>query len=138
VRNETRRPCPTESVFLLLLMFNIPFLSARGSYNCRISGNKSNPSASVGGGGGGKGLSELVVNGADGKPMTVRYSMLSAMLLNELQKRALKIALEEREIGALKERVTVLEQARTTRPEGGAVLNATRPYRTPRQLARTR
>jgi hypothetical protein len=30
---------------------------------------------------------ELVVYGADGKVMTVRYSMLSAMLLNELQKR---------------------------------------------------
>jgi len=29
---------------------------------------------------------ELVVCGADGKVMTVRYSMLSAMLLNELQK----------------------------------------------------
>jgi hypothetical protein len=29
---------------------------------------------------------ELVVYGADGKVMTVRYSMLSAMLLNELQK----------------------------------------------------
>jgi hypothetical protein len=43
--------------------------------------------------------------------------MLSAMLLNELQKQTLKIALEEREVGALKERLTVLEQARTTRPE---------------------
>ncbi len=29
---------------------------------------------------------ELVVYGPDGKVMTVRYSMLSAMLLNELQK----------------------------------------------------
>ena len=35
-RNETRRPCPTESLFLLLFMFNIPFLSARSSYSCRI------------------------------------------------------------------------------------------------------
>jgi hypothetical protein len=31
---------------------------------------------------------ELVVYGPDGKVMTVRYSMLSAMLLNELQKQA--------------------------------------------------
>ena len=31
---------------------------------------------------------ELVIYGPDGKVMTVRYSMLSAMLLNELQKQA--------------------------------------------------
>src|SRR5208337_363456 len=34
---------------------------------------------------------ELVVYGPDGKVMTVRYSMLSAMLLNELQKQTNKL-----------------------------------------------
>ncbi len=34
---------------------------------------------------------ELVVYGPDGKVMTVRYSMLSAMLLNELQKQTTKL-----------------------------------------------
>ena len=34
---------------------------------------------------------ELVAYGPDGKVMTVRYSMLSAMLLNELQKQALEL-----------------------------------------------
>jgi hypothetical protein len=38
------------------------------------------------GGGGSRVYPELVTNGADGKPMTVRYSMLTGMLLNELQK----------------------------------------------------
>jgi hypothetical protein len=35
--------------------------------------------------------SELVVYGPDGKVMTVRHSMLSALLLNELQKRTRQI-----------------------------------------------
>ncbi len=40
---------------------------------------------------------ELVVFGRDGKPETVRYQMLSPMLLNELQKqRATVDALAER------------------------------------------
>ncbi len=35
---------------------------------------------------------ELLVYGSDGKVMTVRYSMLSAMLLNELQKLSAQMA----------------------------------------------
>src|SRR5208337_1170571 len=40
---------------------------------------------------------ELVVYGPDGKVMTVRYSMLSAMLLNELQKQAVEVRKQTRE-----------------------------------------
>jgi len=40
---------------------------------------------------------ELVVYGPDGKVMTVRYSMLSAMLLNELQKQAVEVRKQNRE-----------------------------------------
>ncbi len=58
---------------------------------------------------------ELVAYGTDGKPMTVRYSMLSAMLLNELQKQTLKIARQQQEMGALEKRLSALEQAKADR-----------------------
>jgi len=72
---------------------------------------------------------ELVVYGPDGKVMTVRYSMLSAMLLNELQRQAKNnehlaaqmVALRastQRQIARVKasfeERFTTLEQAMRT------------------------
>jgi hypothetical protein len=40
---------------------------------------------------------ELVVSGPDGKVQTVRYSMLSAMLLNELQKQTVEVRMQTRE-----------------------------------------
>ena len=82
---------------------------------------------------------ELVIDGADGKPETVAYQVLPAMLLNEVQKQARdkdaqiaalrrQVASQEKQIGALKkkdgqidalaERMNALErQARLARPE---------------------
>ncbi len=82
---------------------------------------------------------ELVIDGADGKPETVAYQVLPAMLLNEVQKQARdkdaqiaalrrQVASQEKQIDALKkkdaqidaltERVNALErQARLARPE---------------------
>src|SRR5271165_3115038 len=62
---------------------------------------------------------ELVVYGPDGKAMTVRYSMLTSMLLNELQIQAKEMvamrASTQRQIAQVKagfeERLTTLEQA---------------------------
>jgi len=48
---------------------------------------------------------ELVAYGADGKPMTVRYSMLSAMLLNELQKQSRENARQAEQIRRLSTQV---------------------------------
>ena len=50
---------------------------------------------------------ELVVYGPDGKVMTVRYSMLSAMLLNELQKQNSELQSQHAE---LQEQTTVNER----------------------------
>ena len=56
---------------------------------------------------------ELVVYGPDGKPMTVRYSMLSAMLLNQLQKQTTelrKISIQmARDKAATESRIAELE-----------------------------
>ena len=89
---------------------------------------------------------ELVSYGPDGKPMTVRYLMLSAMLLNELQKQATEnqrlmaqvsrlsarmIALKtstgrelaqlnasrERDLRSMQERLAALEQAMKTQSD---------------------
>jgi hypothetical protein len=71
---------------------------------------------------------ELVTRGTDGKVQSVRYWEFTAMLLNELQKQATKLAGQQREIEALKqqnasintmsERLAALErQARTAHPE---------------------
>ena len=72
---------------------------------------------------------ELVTHSTDGKVMTVRYSMLSAMLLNELQKETLEnqrqaeqirrlnaqVAATQRQLGTLRatfeERLSMLERA---------------------------
>jgi Chaperone of endosialidase len=70
---------------------------------------------------------ELVVHGTDGKVQSVRYLELTALLLNELQKQTTKIAAQQHEIDALKqkdaainalsERLAALEQqARTANP----------------------
>jgi hypothetical protein len=71
---------------------------------------------------------ELVVHGTDGKVQSVRYLELTALLLNELQKQTTKIAAQQREIDALKqkdasinvlsERLAALEQqVRTAAPQ---------------------
>jgi hypothetical protein len=73
---------------------------------------------------------ELVVYGTDGKVMTVRYSILSAMLLNELQKQAahdrnlaaqvveLKANQEHLRV-AFEQRVATLERALAARNTDG-------------------
>jgi hypothetical protein len=48
---------------------------------------------------------ELVVHGPDGKLLTVRYSMLSTMLLNELQKQAGQSQRQSEQIRQLTARV---------------------------------
>jgi hypothetical protein len=72
---------------------------------------------------------ELVTRGTDGKVQSVRYLELTALLLNELQKQTTKIAAQQREIDALKqkdaslnalsERLAALEQqVRAATPQG--------------------
>ena len=61
---------------------------------------------------------ELVVYGPDGKVLTVRYSMLSAMLLNELQKRTMENQRQAAEIQRQKSRITKLSGP-DERDEGG-------------------
>jgi len=71
---------------------------------------------------------ELVIDNSDGKPETVEYQVLPAMLLNEVQKQSREIAAMQRqivalrkqndEIAALGQRLDVLDrQARASRPE---------------------
>jgi hypothetical protein len=78
---------------------------------------------------------ELVTYGDDGKPMSVAYHLLPAMLLNELQKQVRENRRKDAQIAALQKRVESLgketaridkliarldvleQQARTTRPE---------------------
>jgi hypothetical protein len=56
---------------------------------------------------------DLVVYDQNGEPQTVRYHFVNAMLLNEVQKQARRIAAQEREINALREQVRqTAEQAR--------------------------
>jgi hypothetical protein len=52
---------------------------------------------------------ELVTHGADGKPETVRYSVLTSMLLNELQKQGRKSDRQAREIETLSAQVAELK-----------------------------
>jgi len=70
-----------------------------------------------------------VTRGTDGKVQSVRYLELTALLLNELQKQTTKIAAQQREIDALKqkdaslnalsERLAALEQqVRAATPQG--------------------
>jgi hypothetical protein len=56
---------------------------------------------------------ELVATGADGKPYTVKYHVLPALLLNEIQK-------QERVITALSARIAALEAAPGAACEAGA------------------
>jgi hypothetical protein len=57
---------------------------------------------------------ELVTRGADGKVETVRYSMLTSMLLNELQKQARENERQAGELADMRRRLVVLEQAMRT------------------------
>jgi hypothetical protein len=52
---------------------------------------------------------ELVVYGGDGQPLTVKYHLLSSMLLNELQKVAEREQDHERELAELRARLDALE-----------------------------
>jgi len=52
---------------------------------------------------------ELVLNDEDGKPQTVRYHFVNAMLLNEVQKQRATIERQSAEIQALAERLAKLE-----------------------------
>ncbi len=64
---------------------------------------------------------DLVTYGDDGKPLSVAYQMLPAMLLNELQKKDAQIVALQKQIGALQKesgridalavRLSALEQA---------------------------
>jgi hypothetical protein len=47
---------------------------------------------------------ELVSHGVDGRVQSVRYLEFTALLLNELQKQQTKLASQQREIDALKQR----------------------------------
>ena len=65
---------------------------------------------------------ELVQNSADGKPETVRYHLLSAMLLNEAQKQQHQIQAQKQqlqtqaqEISSLEARLRQLETVATRR-----------------------
>jgi hypothetical protein len=53
---------------------------------------------------------ELVVNGADGKPQTVAYHLLPAMLLNELQKQARANDRRDRELAQKDTQISALRQ----------------------------
>ncbi|HXR37396.1 MAG TPA: tail fiber domain-containing protein [Candidatus Binataceae bacterium] len=57
---------------------------------------------------------ELVTHGADGKVETVRYSMLTSMLLNELQKQTRENERQAGELRNMRKRLAVLEQAMQT------------------------
>lgn len=81
---------------------------------------------------------ELVSYGPDGKPMTVRYLTLSAMLLNEIQKQASenqRLAAEvsqlkasrERDLQSMQQRLAALELAMKTR-NGDGKLAAAEPF----------
>jgi len=52
---------------------------------------------------------DLVQYDADGKPFTVYYQFVNAMLLNEVQQQHQKMELQSREIAELKERIVRLE-----------------------------
>ena len=60
---------------------------------------------------------ELVIDGSDGKPETVAYQVLPAMLLNEVQKQALAhqrtvrhLAIEDAQIAILRHQVVALQK----------------------------
>jgi hypothetical protein len=53
---------------------------------------------------------ELVINDADGKPHTVAYHLLPAMLLNELQKQAHQVAQKDAQIVALQRQLAAVRK----------------------------
>jgi hypothetical protein len=53
---------------------------------------------------------ELAVSGPDGKPETVAYHLLPAMLLNELQKQARALAVKDAQIAALRTELEALKR----------------------------
>ena len=53
---------------------------------------------------------ELVVNDAEGRPFSVRYHVLPALLLNEVQKQHTQLSGQTAEIAALKEQLAELSQ----------------------------
>jgi Chaperone of endosialidase len=66
---------------------------------------------------------ELVTRGADGKVQGVRYDLLPAMLLNEVQKQARDNRRKDAQIEALTERLNALEhEVRASRPERVAAM----------------
>jgi hypothetical protein len=54
---------------------------------------------------------ELVIYDGEGKPLTVRYHLLSSLLLNELQKLHSRLAAVEEREGSLEARLERLEAA---------------------------
>jgi hypothetical protein len=56
---------------------------------------------------------DLAVYDEEGKPFTVKYHLMSSMLLNELKKQAQKVADQETENDALKARMSRLESLET-------------------------
>jgi len=83
---------------------------------------------------------ELVVYGPDGKVLTVRYSMLTSMLLNGLQKQSREnehlsaqlVALKTstgRALAAMQERMAALEQARQLKDGDGKLAAVSLPSR---------
>jgi hypothetical protein len=53
---------------------------------------------------------ELVVNDSDGKPETVAYHLLPAMLLNEMQKQGHQLAQKDAQIAALQRQLNASKQ----------------------------
>jgi polyhydroxyalkanoate synthesis regulator phasin len=51
-----------------------------------------------------------VIDGADGKPETVEYQVLPAMLLNEVQKQGRQLAQKDAEIAALQKQLDTIRK----------------------------
>jgi hypothetical protein len=60
-----------------------------------------------------------VVRDSDGRPETVRYHLLAALLLNELQRAERGLEQQQTELLALRDRVTAMEQGHS--PERSSV-----------------
>ena len=54
-------------------------------------------------------LPELVLYGEDGKPLTVKYHLLSSLLLGELQQQDRRVAMLQAELAAVRRRLAALE-----------------------------
>ena len=53
---------------------------------------------------------ELVVDNKDGKPETVEYQILPAMLLNEVQKQSRQLARKDAQIAAMQAQIAALQK----------------------------